>query len=174
MTTVTPSRLGIIYTSLATVTVANTLTETTLLGGTAQGSLTLPANFWTIGRTLRIKGYGIHTMPGGNPTVQNKLKLGAVTIGDTTALIDKNDTNTLHEFEALVTCRTTGATGTVYCLGRVLHHESTNSADMFPFENTTTSTIDTTAAMTIDFTVQFGTNTGINFSMTNFIVEALN
>lgn len=168
------SRVGCIYSSYASVTVSNTLTETTLLGGSAIGTLTLPANFWTVGKTIKITAFGIHTTPGGSPTIQNKLKLGAVTVGDTGALVDKNDTNTEHDFIALITCRTTGATGTVYCVGRFLHHESTSGCDMFPFENTATSTVDTTAAMAIDLTVQFSTNTGISFSMTNVTIEVLN
>ncbi len=174
MTNVSPVRAGLIYCSLATVTVSNTLVETTVLGGTAQGSLTLPANFWTVGRTIRLLGYGLHTMPGGSPTQQVRLKLGAVTVGDSTALVDKNDTNTLHLFEALITCRSTGISGSVYCMGHVLHHESSVDVSMWPFENTATATINTTAAMAIDLTVQFSTNTGISFSMNNFTIEVLN
>ena len=168
------ARVGCIYSSYSTVTVSNTTTETTLLGGSAIGTLTVPANFWTVGKTIKITAFGLHTTPGGSPTIQCRLKLGSVTIGDTGALVDKNDTNTEHDFMALITCRTTGATGTVYCEGRFLHHESSTGCDMFPFENTATSTIDTTAAMTIDLTVQFSTNTGISFSLTNVVIEVLN
>jgi hypothetical protein len=165
--------VGCIFTQTNTVTVSGTVAETSLIG-TGIGSVTLPANFWAVGKTVRVKMLGIHTMPGGSPTMQIKLKLGAVTLGDTTALVDKNDTNTLQEFEALITCRTTGATGTVMCNGRMLHHEGTSDVSMWPFENTTTSTIDTTASAALDLTVQVSTATGTSISSTNLIIEVLN
>lgn len=165
--------VGCLFSQTATVTVSGTAAETTLIGA-GMGSVTLPANFWTAGKTVRVKMLGVHSMPGGSPTMQIRLKIGAVTVGDTTALVDKNDTNTLHEFEALMTCRTTGNTGTVMVNGRMLHHEGTINCDMWPFENTAAATIDTTLSAAIDLTVQFSTGTGTSMDATNLTIEVLN
>lgn len=170
---ISQARVGCIYSSYADVTVSGTASETTLLGGSAKGTLTLPANFWTIGKKIRIRGGGIHSMPGGSPTMQIRLYLGSVLIGDTTALVDKNDTNTAHSFDYQVTCITTGATGTVKCTGFMLHHEGTVDVNMWPFENTGTATIDTTAAMTVNLTSQVSTSTGTSVTASNMTIEVL-
>lgn len=166
--------VGCIYSSHADVTVSGTASETTLLGGSAIGTLTLPANFWTVGKTIRIRGGGLHTMPGGSPTMQIRLYLAAVKVGDSTALVDKNDTNTAQEFDYTITCITTGGTGTVKCTGYMLHHEGTVDVNMFPFENTGTSTVDTTASMAVNLTVQFSTATGTSITASNMTIEVLN
>lgn len=170
---VSQARVGCIYSSYADVTVIGTASETTLLGGSAKGTLTLPANFWTVGKKIRIRGGGIHSMPGGSPTMQIRLYLGSVLIGDTTALVDKNDTNTAHSFDYQVTCITTGATGTVKCTGFMLHHEGTVDVNMWPFENTGTATVDTTAIMAVNLTVQFSTGTGTSITASNMTIEVL-
>ena len=72
------------YTQIADKTIANTVTETTLFG-TANGTLTLPANFWTVGRTIRIELHGDFA-DTGIPTARIKVKQGATTLIDSTAL----------------------------------------------------------------------------------------
>lgn len=59
---------GPVWVQTATATVVNTVAETTLLAA-GNGNLTLPANFLTVGKTLKFTAMGIHSA-SGNPTVR--------------------------------------------------------------------------------------------------------
>ncbi len=157
-----------LFTQTATVTVANTGTETTLIGA-GVGSITLPANFFTIGRVLKVKAWGVHGATGG-PTIDLKIKVGGSTVLDTTAVTSNNDTNKAWQLEGWITCRTIGGTGTIIGQGR--YEEISHAA--FGMANTATTTIDTTAALAIAITVQFGTADPANtISATNLTLEAI-
>jgi hypothetical protein len=152
------------------VTVANTTTETTLTG-TGTGSLTLPANFFNAGTTLKLRVFGLHSA-AATPTIRIRVKLGAVTVLDTGTVNSGNSTNALLSIDAWITCRTTGATGTVFAQG--WYNERTASAlNTFPMANTTTSTIDTTGTLAADVTLQWGTASASDTATaTNLVLES--
>lgn len=160
---------AVLFVQTDTVTVANTTTETAL-SGTGVGSLVLPANFLIIGRTIRIRGFGYHSSTG-NPTVTFRVKLGSTTVGTVTGT-GGNGTNDGFEFDGVLTCRTTGASGTVQPQGK--YQELHPSGLIEGGGSTSTVTIDTTVSQTISLTFQWGTaNAGNTISLTNFIVERL-
>ena len=160
---------GVLFTQTATGTVANTVTETSM-DSTGVGSKTLPANFFVAGKKLRIVGYGIHSA-SGSPTLRIKVKLGSTVVLDTTAIATKNSTNEVFHMMAEITCRTTGASGTLFAQGV---YDEVGFAG-FQMVNTTTTTIDTTASQAITVTATWGTASASNtISMTNFSVEVLN
>lgn len=141
------------------MTVANTGTETTVLG-TVTGSKTLPVNTLTAGKHFRgfVRGrYSGDAVAAG--TMQVKIKLGATTILDTTArTLPNNTSNELFDVEFDIICRTAGASGTVWGQGKVLVVDATELVpSIFQMVNTGTSTIDTTATQVVDITVQWGT-----------------
>lgn len=101
--------------------------DSTAVTGTAVGSLlppaalfTLPANFFDIGKTLRIRATGrvsnIITTPG---TLTLAVKLGAVIAfsGGAMQLNAVAKTNVTWTLDALLTCRTIGATTVATVLG---------------------------------------------------------
>ncbi len=162
---------GVLFTQTADATVANTVTETTLVG-TGVGSMTLPANFFAVGKTLRIKMHGYHSSTA-SPTIRIKVKLGSTVVLDTTAVGSKNGTNEAVEMDGVITCRTTGATGTVYSQGQ--YHELQNPAVDAPMLNTTATTIDTTASQVVAITAEWGTaDPGNTITSTNLVLEVLN
>ncbi len=71
-------RGGILFSQTSNVTVANTTTETSLLG-TGIGSATLPANFAVAGRAIRVRSYG-YISNTATTTSKLKIKLGNETI----------------------------------------------------------------------------------------------
>jgi hypothetical protein len=74
-----------------------------------------------------------------------------------------------------VTCRTTGASGTVIASGRLMITNSTGAASIFKMINTSTVTVNTTAAAAIDVTQLFGTaNASNSISGQTVSVEILN
>lgn len=172
--------VGCIYTQISSVTVANTVTETTLLGATVNthyvGSKTIPANTLVVGKTIRINLDGIITDDVVPPTLRVRVKLGSVTIMDTaaTALLAITS-NGQFEIICEVCVRTIGATGTVFTQGSFGYNSGIATFNRIQGLNTTTSTIDTTISNDINVTVEWGTADSDNSIIcTNAIIEILN
>lgn len=161
---------GPIWVQTATATVANTLTETTLLAA-GNGNLTLPANFLTVGKTIKITGLGTHSS-SGNPTVRMRIYMGATVLLDTGLVNTANSTNAVWEARGLITCRTVGATGTVRCQG--FYEEDDSNASPFGMPTTAPITINTTVTQTLNITYQWGTAAvGNTISCTNLLIESV-
>lgn len=162
---------GAIFNATASATVANTVTETTLIG-TGTGSLTLPVNFLAVAKAIEVEAWGtIATIL--TPTLRIKVKLGSTVVIDTTAatLLTITGTN-LWNAKASIDCRTAGASGTVFGQGMAMYYTSVTGLSGIASPNTTTSTVDTTATQVIDFTVQWGSASASNtITCTNFKVK---
>jgi hypothetical protein len=160
--------IGTLFAETATVTVANTGTETTFIGS-GVGSLTLPANFWTAGKSVFIRLFGIHSTTG-SPTIEFKVKLGGTTLLDSGALTTATGaTNQSVKLDVEITCYTTGVSGTVWAQGTYV--EGGNL--VFSMASTSASTIDTTASAALNITVQWGTASPSNtVKSTNVVIKA--
>lgn len=169
-TVVWSSAAGALFRQTASVTVANTVTETTLTG-TGTGSLTLPVNFLKAGTTLKVRVFGTHSA-ALVPTIEIKVKIGSVTVLDTGIVNSGNSTNALLDIEGWITCRTTGATGTVFSQGWYTER-SGGTVTTYQMVNTSTSTIDTTATQLVDVTLQWGTaSVSDTATATNLVIES--
>ena len=165
--------VGSIFVSTASATVANTITETSILW-TGLGTLTLPANFFTIGKSLKFTLYGmIATLV--TPTLRIKVKLGATVIIDTTAATLATITGTnLFFTEWMLTCRTTGATGTIFGQGLAFYFTGITGLSGIASPTTATSAIDTTTTQVFDISVTWGTASASNtITSTNFVLNAM-
>jgi hypothetical protein len=171
-------------TLLNTFTTAKTVLPTACL-------VTLPANYFYVGRTLRITVYGaisnIVTTPG---TLTMQVNLGTVAAFSTGALQLSSTAHTTVPFklEALVTCRSVGATTTATLIGQsvvtsqaivataVADGTQTHSALMGPNTAPAAGTgFDSTAAQTLDFFAGFSiSNAGNGIQIQQYVVEALN
>ena len=163
--------VGSVFVQTASATVANTVTETSSIG-TGTGSLVLPANFFTVGKTLTFQMFGTIATTL-TPTIRLKAKLGAVVIIDTTAATLSTITGTnSYSTEAMITCRTTGATGTVFGQGLAFYYTGVTGLAGFSSPNTATSIIDTTVTQTLDITITWGTASASNtITSTNFVLD---
>lgn len=160
-----------IYSQAASVTVGNTVTETSVISATgAKGSVTLPANFFSAsGVALKIRVWGIHTATA-NPTIRWQVKIGGTTVLDTGAVVSQTSTNQAYDIDGVITCRTTGTTGTVFGQGKYI--EVGNA--LFPMSNTTTQTINTTISNVVDITVTWGTAAvGDTLTATNVVLQGV-
>jgi hypothetical protein len=158
----------IVFVQPGAVTVANTTTETTLLGS---GNKVLPANFFSAKRTLRFNGYGFHSATGV-ANIRIRVKLNSTTILDTGSLASGVSTDQLVDLKALATCVTPGSSGTLWAQG--FYQEQGGGVNAFPMVNNATSAIDTTIAQTIDVTVQWDTaSASDSITITNFVIEAI-
>ena len=156
------------FTQTATATVANTVTETTLIAS-GVGSVTLPAAFLVAGRTVRLVLRGVVTATGAD-TVDLKVKLGGTTLVSTGAVTPAAMTDEGWEITVEITCRTTGATGTVFAQGMAVIDNVT-----YNMAATTTTTVNTTGTLAIDATATWGVAAaGNDIRATNAIIESLN
>lgn len=168
------TQVGSLFVGTTTVTVANTVTETSLTDG-GIGSLTLPANFLTVGRAIRIVGAGYHSNVNGN-TLRIRVKLGSTTLLDTGAQGTTASTNDGFQLRAQIVCRSVGSSGTVMAQGEYKEYSGTPSShDTFQLVNTSTTTVNTTISQAISITAEWGTASASNtISMAVCLVECLN
>jgi len=166
------------FTQTATASLSNTTSETSILT-TGSGSTTIPANTLTVGKTIRITVMGYAQYNGGTLTL--KIKLGGTTIMTSNAIVNwSTGSNTSFQINALITCRTTGGTGTVIGQGLYFSRPApgagpSSESARGDFATTATSTIDTTTGLAVDVTATFSTaSVSNNINTTNIIVELLN
>lgn len=137
----------------STDAISNSTTETTFSDLTT----TLPADFLKAGTTIRIQAWGIMATPGAAPaTAQIEVKYGG-TAG--TVLLDSGAitpatslVNSLVKVDALLTCISTGGSGTVEAQGTVAWNS--NTAPALRGLGTGATGVGNAAVITIDTTAQ--------------------
>jgi hypothetical protein len=147
-------------------------TEGTLIG-TGSGSVTLPANFFSVGKTIRVKASGFYTRTAGDD-LRVRIYLGATTILDTAVQDPSTVTGFGWRFESDITCRTTGAPGTVMGQGRLELSTSATASANWQLVNTGAAIgVTTTGALAVNLTALWG-GAGNSFTCTNLTIEAVN
>jgi len=167
---ITQNLVGTIFTGTADKNVGNTATETTILP-TGVGTLTLPANFWVVGKTVRITLMGYDYL-GSGPARIIKSKLGSTTITtQTTTLAAGGGTKKGVQINIVLTCRTTGASGTIQGQQLVLFENGGN----YGSQTSATVTVNTTASAALDVTYKFpAADINDRIVITNASIEVLN
>ncbi len=172
-------------TTVYTVSNSNTETVDTDL------TVTLPANFLKAGTSIRGKVFGVITTPGaGVPTAELRVKYGGTagtTLLDTGAITPTISlTNSPVWFEFLITCISTGGSGTVEAQGLVfLNPSAALSATVGPVArgmgtagtgvgNSAVVTVDTTLSKDLVVSFQWGSAVaGSSFSFRAGFIEIL-
>ena len=152
--------VGCLFTGTADATCGNSTSEISITP-TGVGSLTIPAGLLGAGKTLRMRLAGIYSTKAaaaGNITI--KINVGATVVLTTGAFaLDNNETNKPWEIWACITCRTTGATGTVAANSMWKHGLSgggaTDALHAAPMVNVSPVTVNTTVSNAITATAQF-------------------
>ena len=156
-----------LFTQTQSVTVANTVTETTLIG-TGTGSVTLTANYGLTGKNVLIEGFGYHSSTG-NPTIRIRIYKGSTLLLDTTAITSGNGTNDLIQIRANICWRSTTS---VFSQG--FYQESGGVANNFPMTNTAATTVNTNSEA-LNITVTWGTaDPGNSITLTNLTIRECN
>jgi hypothetical protein len=159
-----------IFTQTNTIPVANTATSTTLLG-TLIGSSTLPANFFAVGKTIKIFVSGTYNQDAGSEVCALKLTIGGVAVGTITFTHSGGLTTVYYDAEFTLTCRTIGASGTLQFLGiGRLNHTGSSLLNFFQVSSTSAS-INTTGTLAIDLQADW-VNANADNSITASIVTA--
>lgn len=166
---------GTLFTQTADKTVTNTTTETSIIG-TGVGILTLPSGFFIAGRSIRIKLSGILTTPATPGNVLIKVKLGSTVIASaTTSNFVSNAVTDVFDFETIITCRTTGGSGTVMSNGLVTYQGPSGLFSDAVHNAGATATVATNTSQALTVTIQWDTaDTGKTIKITTGIVEVIN
>mgnify|MGYP001589054666 CR=1 FL=1 len=146
------------YRAFDTITVTNTVTETTLLSRTAS-SWSLPSVVWKYGTTFQFQAWGVYSTQAVPVTLRARVYLNNVAIGDTTALATVGGlANRLWGIRLTLTCRALGTSGLIFAQGVYEHMQAAGAAApiWWPMANTAGTVIDTTREQVFDLTVAWG------------------
>lgn len=169
-------RSGVPFEGSSTKTVGNTTTETTLVPATSAGTATLPANFFKVGKIVRIVALGCYGSQAAPNTLNLKAKLGSTQIVATGAVAPvSSQTDSWWKVEVFLQCRTTGASGTIWGSGDYeTDAAATTTKFTLPMFNTAAITVDTTASQAVDLTATWGgANASDTISCNMFYLEVI-
>lgn len=142
---------GAIYVMTTNSAVVNTATETTIIAA-GVGNLTLPANFFRVGRVLRILASGDLSDSGGSINI--RVKLGSTTVVSTGSIATVGTLAQNGYFmETLLTCRAVGASGSVHGAGHFSY--DTTTGELLGMRTSSSAVINTTASQVLSVTAQW-------------------
>jgi hypothetical protein len=144
--------------------VTGTTVETTLING-GVGTLTVPANAFSIGDTFRADMGGVMNA-ANNQTIRIRVKAGSIVLLDSGVQgLTSAITNDIWSLSVDFTIRQLGAAGvaSIVSLGRFSYVKTNNGAvEGFGFNTLNNTTFDTTVSNTLDITVQWGSTSAGN------------
>ncbi len=154
--------------------ITGTTVETTLING-GVGTLTVPANGFSLGDSFRIVMGGVMDA-ANNQTIRIKLEAGSIILLDSGVQgLTSAITNDIWSLNVDFTIKQLGSAGTasIVSLGRFSYVKTNNGAvEGFGFNTVNNTTFDTTISNTLDVTAQWGTaSTGNNIYSDIFILN---
>lgn len=165
--------MAVLKTNIAAKQIANTTTETTLQPTSV---LSLPANFIKAGTLIRVIAAGYYTTAVALPTLRLRGYVGSTVQSDTGAntLPGSIGTGLYWSLEFSVSFYAAGATATPHPAFRFVYNNNTAAPTHYTAIGAGAGTVDTTAALNIDVTAQFGTANLSNVIQTEiFSIEVL-
>lgn len=147
---------GTRFVSTADATVANTTTETTIIGTGTGMSQTIAAGEMAIGRTITVRTMG-YVSSTGSPTITFKMKHGTTVVATSPAITCTSLTSAGVDVFFTITFRTIGASGTVTVTGYAVVNGTTT-----PIVTAGTTTVDTTASKLLDVTATWSAASASN------------
>lgn len=156
--------------------ITNTTVESSLING-GVGTLTVPANGFSIGDSFRaIMGGAMNA--GNNQTIRIRVKAGSIVLLDSGPQnLGSSVINDVWSLNVDFTIRQIGTAGvaSIVSLGS-FHYTKTNNASVqgFGFNTVNNTTFDTTVSNTLDITVEWGAaNTGNNIYSDVFMLNKI-
>ena len=143
--------------------ITNTTVETTLING-GVGTLTVPANGFSVGDSFRCVFGGVLNS-ANNQTIRIRVKTGVIILLDSGIQSISNSTNDVFSLNIDFTIRALGAAGaaSIVTLG-TFHYTKTSNASIegFAFDVVNNTTFDTTISNTLDVTIEWGAANAAN------------
>ena len=154
--------VGGLYAGTSAGALINTTALTTMRPSSAVGTLTVPANGFSVGDCFHLVVSGDCSL-FNNDTIQITLRQNGSNLAQSTvfAVENANAGNNVFEIEADFTIRSTGASGSVHTSGEFTYNkDGTDSKDFRGIRFNDTQTIDTTVTSTLDVIFQFVSRPG--------------
>jgi hypothetical protein len=152
-----PTVYGLFSQTGDSATVSGTTTETTIIGP-GLGTLSVPANGFTVGDSFRADFGGVLNV-ANNQTLRIRLKTGPVVLADSGLQAITNITSDIWSLSVNFTIRQIGAPGvaSIATLGS-FHYTKTNNGTVegFSFNTVNNTTFDTRIDNTFSVTVEWG------------------
>jgi len=155
-------------------TVVNTGSETTLIGS-GDNTLTIPAFFFTPGKTIRIRGWGYYSTASiSQGTLTIKVKIGSTVVSYALISQTQGITNKGWRIDDEFTCTGAGTSGSLWAQGRVDMDIVSFTTAAYWMTNTTPVAINTTNSYNLDVTATYSNPSLSNsITSTNFVFEVL-
>lgn len=163
-----PSLFGLFAQTAKGPSITNTTVESSIIGA-GVGTLSVPANGFTVGDSFRAKLTG-HISAANNNTIDIKIKTGSVILADTGVVTLPNITDLNWTIEVDFTIRAIGAAGTAAIVSSGVFTYMKNASNAFEgdtFSIVNATTFDTTVSNTLDITVTWGTASASNIISTD-------
>lgn len=157
------TNIGLFAQTANSTAITGTSVETTLTNG-GVGSLSVPANGFSVGDSFRAVVAGVFSA-ANNQTIRIRVKTGSVILLDSGAQTVTNITNDVFSLNIDFTIRALGAAGvaSIVSLGTFHYIKTSNAATQgFAFNTVNNTTFNTTIQNTLNITVQWGSNNAGN------------
>jgi hypothetical protein len=163
---------GLFAQTANSIPVTGTDVETSLING-GVGSLTIPANGFSIGDSFRASLSGMMDAIN-NESIRIKVKAGSIILLDSNVqTLTSGIDDDIWTLDINFTIRQLGAPGTasIASSGRFSYLKTNNSSlEGFGINTINSTTFDTTISNTLDITVQWGTDNVINSIFTDVFI----
>jgi hypothetical protein len=153
-----------LFTQLAnSPVITGTTVQSTLIDG-GLGSLSVPANGFSIGDTFRGDFGGVMSAKN-NDSIRIRIKSGSVILADSGPQVMPATTNAVWSLSINFTIRAIGPAGvaSIVTLGNFLHIKQSNgTSEGFAFNTVNNTTFDTTGLNSLDVTAEWSSTSGLN------------
>jgi hypothetical protein len=144
---------------------------------TGEGSLTLPADFLTVGKSIRIQATGVITTSASAGQFGIRFYLGSVVAlpWESTRLYTTGLTDLIWKYDGIITCRSTGASGSIIGQSDFQYYNTVNAVTSRMGDGVSSPiTIDTTVSHVMDLAWRWtSADAGNNIRLTNLLITAL-
>lgn len=172
VTIAAPTIYGLYAQTALGTNITNTITETSLVG-TGVGSLTVPANFFTVGDSFLAKMCGLLSC-ANNETIHIRVKSNGVTIADAGVFSMKISTNKYFELTMDFTVTKIGAAGVAELFTNGQYSYNHNAAGEIAGNNfalISNTVFDTTVTNALTITAEWGAaKTANSIRSQNFVL----
>lgn len=158
-----PAVYGLFSQTGNSVVISATTNETTLIDS-GVGTLTVPANGFSIGDSFTADFAGVFSC-ANNQTIHIRIKSGSNILADSGAQLVTNINNAVWYLTITFTIRQLGVAGvaSIASLGIFRYAKTVNdTVEGFSFNQINNTTFDTTVSNTLDVTAQWGSNNAGN------------
>ena len=166
-----PTVYGLFAQTGNSVTVSGTTSETSIIGS-GVGTLSVPANGFSVGDSFTVRISGDIGANNGS-TLTLRVKSGSVVFGQVGPISMPNVTSSHFTFDINFTIRKTGGAGTAAILSSGYFTFTQNASSSFEGGNFSTlnnTTFNTTVSNTLSITAQFNSTNAANFILTELLV----